>query len=39
MLSYRMFREIDAQCYQVVDNDDTKPAENGRERVGYRILS
>ncbi len=27
----RMFREIDAQCYIMVDGDDTYPAEAGRE--------
>ena len=27
----RMFREIDAQCYIMVDGDDTYPAENSRE--------
>ena len=27
----RMFREIDAQCYIMVDGDDTYPAENARE--------
>ena len=27
----RMFREIDAQCYIMVDGDDTYPAESGRE--------
>ena len=26
----RMFREIDAQCYIMIDGDDTYPAENGR---------
>lgn len=28
-----MFREIDAQCYLIVDGDDTYPAENAREMV------
>lgn len=27
----RMFREIDAQCYLMVDGDDTYPAESARE--------
>ena len=27
----RMFREIDADCYIMVDGDDTYPAESGRE--------
>ncbi len=27
----RMFREIDAQCYIMIDGDDTYPAEIGRE--------
>ncbi|SDB34552.1 glycosyltransferase family 2 protein [Eubacterium oxidoreducens] len=27
----RMFREIDAECYIMIDGDDTYPAENGRE--------
>lgn len=27
----RMFREIDAQCYIMIDGDDTYPAEYGRE--------
>ena len=29
----RMFREIDAQCYVMIDGDDTHPAEFGREMV------
>lgn len=29
----RMFREIDAECYIMIDGDDTYPAENGREMV------
>ena len=29
----RMFREIDAECYVMVDGDDTYPAEFGREMV------
>ena len=27
----RMFREIDAECYLMVDGDDTYPTESGRE--------
>ena len=27
----RMFREIDAKCYIMIDGDDTYPAESGRE--------
>ena len=27
----RMFREVDAECYLMVDGDDTYPAENARE--------
>ena len=27
----RMFRDIDAQCYLMVDGDDTYPAEHARE--------
>jgi len=27
----RMFREIDAECYIMVDGDDTYPAESGRK--------
>ena len=27
----RMFREIDAQCYIMIDGDDTYPAQFGRE--------
>ena len=30
----RMFREIDAQCYIMVDGDDTYSAEYGREMAG-----
>ena len=33
----RMFREIDAQCYVMIDGDDTYPAEFGREMV-YKVL-
>ena len=29
----RMFREIDAECYVMVDADDTYPAENAQEMV------
>lgn len=29
----RMFREIDAQCYIMIDGDDTYPAEYGRKMV------
>lgn len=29
----RMFREIDAQCYIMVDGDDTYPAENAPEMI------
>ena len=29
----RMFREIDAQCYVMIDGDDTSPADFGREKV------
>mgnify|MGYP005761638161 FL=1 len=29
----RMFREIDAECYIMIDGDDTYPAGNGREMV------
>lgn len=29
----RMFREIDAECYIMIDGDDTYPAKNGREMV------
>lgn len=29
----RMFREIEAECYIMVDGDDTYPAENAREMV------
>lgn len=28
-----MFREIDADCYLIIDGDDTYPAENAREMV------
>lgn len=29
----RMFREIDAECYLMIDGDDTYPAESAREMV------
>ena len=29
----RMFREIDAECYVMIDGDDTYPAEFGRQMV------
>ena len=29
----RMFREIDADCYLMIDGDDTYPAENAKEMV------
>ena len=29
----RMFREVDAECYIMVDGDDTYPAEFGRQMV------
>ena len=29
----RMFREIDAKCYLMVDGDDTYPAENAQEMI------
>jgi glycosyltransferase involved in cell wall biosynthesis len=34
----RMFREIDAQCYLLVDGDDTYPAESGCEMV-WEVLN
>ena len=33
-----MFREIDADCYLMIDGDDTYPAENAREMID-RVLS
>ncbi len=30
-----MFREIDAECYLIIDGDDTYPAENAREMCNY----
>lgn len=32
-----MFREIDADCYLMVDGDDTYPAENAKEMCDYVI--
>lgn len=34
----RMFREIDAECYLMVDGDDTYPAENAREMAEAVLL-
>lgn len=34
----RMFREIDARCYIMIDGDDTYPAETGREMVAEVLL-
>lgn len=34
----RMFREIDARCYLMVDGDDTYPAENAPEMVAAVLL-
>lgn len=34
----RMFREIDAKCYLMIDGDDTYPLESAREMVGYVLL-
>lgn len=34
----RMFREIDAQCYIMVDGDDTYPAETAREMADKVLL-
>lgn len=31
----RMFREINAKCYIMIDGDDTYPAEYGRQMVDY----
>lgn len=31
----RMFREIDAECYIMIDGDDTYPAENAREMADF----
>ena len=33
-----MFRDIDAECYLMIDGDDTYPAENARSMVNH-ILS
>ena len=30
-----MFRDIDADCYLMIDGDDTYPAENAREMCDY----
>ncbi len=30
-----MFKEIDADCYLMIDGDDTYPSENAREMVNY----
>ncbi len=34
----RMFREIDAECYIMIDGDDTYPAEYGREMADAVLL-
>ena len=34
----RMFREIDADCYLMIDGDDTYPASNGREMTDLVLL-
>ena len=34
----RMFREIDAQCYIMVDGDDTYPSEYGRQMADLVLL-
>lgn len=34
----RMFREIDAQCYIMIDGDDTYPAETAREMADKVLL-
>ncbi|WP_422479459.1 glycosyltransferase family 2 protein [Pleomorphochaeta sp. DL1XJH-081] len=31
----RMFREIEADCYVIVDGDDTYPADNAKQMVDY----
>ena len=33
----RMFREIEAECYLMIDGDDTYPKENAREMCEYII--
>ena len=33
----RMFREVEAQCYILVDGDDTYPAENALEMI-HQVL-
>lgn len=35
----RMFREINAQCYLLVDGDDTYPAEHGRQMADLVLSS
>lgn len=35
----RMFREIDAECYIMVDGDDTYPADLGREMVDEVLIN
>ena len=30
-----MFREIDADCYLMIDGDDTYPSENARQMCNY----
>ena len=34
----RMFREIDAMCYIMIDGDDTYPAENARAMADQILL-
>ncbi len=34
----RMFREIDAQCYLMIDGDDTYPLKNAREMVDKVLI-
>ena len=33
-----MFREIDADCYLMIDGDDTYPSENARQMCNYYVL-
>lgn len=33
-----MFREIEADCYLMIDGDDTYPADNAREMCDYVLL-
>ena len=33
-----MFRDIDAQCYLMIDGDDTYPAENAREMTDQPFI-